>query len=70
MSDIGQFSHASFLENVINLSWRIVLSKLIETIVKELNIVFMNIEGRVCAAESTSSVIAKPDIVTLIGEYN
>lgn len=70
MSNVREFFEASLLKNVINLSWCIILSKLIETVVEELFVVCMNVEGFVCATELSTSVVAEPHIVALIGEHN
>lgn len=70
MSNIRELFEASLIKNVINLSWCIILSKLVEAVVEELFVVFMNIEGFVCARELTTSVVAKPHIVALISEHD
>jgi len=53
----------SFIPNEINLSWSIILSKLIETVIIELRIVFVFIKSNVLSGVFGSSVVSKPDII-------
>lgn len=58
------------LENVVNLSWSVVLSKLIEAVVKELSVIFDWVKMRVLTAVNITSVVSKPDVVSFFGKDN
>lgn len=54
----------SLFSNIVNLGRKIVLSKLIEAVVKELLVVLYNVKSSVLSTVDRASVIAEPDIVS------
>ena len=58
------------LQNVINLRWRVIFAELVEAVVEELGGVRVRAEDDVLPPIKTASIIAKPDVVALLGEYD
>jgi len=56
--------------NIINLSGGIILAELVEAIVKELSLIVFRVQMNMLPAISVSSIISKPNIVSLPGQLD
>lgn len=64
MPDVGQLFMSCRLEDVIYLSWEVILPKFIKAVVKEFGILCVVIEANVLFGVYAATVVSEPNIVT------
>ena len=68
MANVSDFVFASGIPYIINLCWSIILSKLKEAKVEPVFFIVVDIDVIIPSAINISSVVSKPNIVSLFGE--
>ena len=69
MSNIGNFLSSTFINYFLNLSWKIIFSKILKTEIKKCFLISIWIKSLMSSWILVSSAVSEPNIISMICKY-